>query len=307
MDEVSYINLSYKYIKENYDYCWMMSRFELAEKCRKDTTLIVGSSHALNGIDCHCFADAINCSMHTQDINYDGKCIRKILSNSDTIYPSKCFVIFGYYIPFQDISMGSSVYTSGMMKKVYDPVFLEKDDFTWECILEATHSDEISEEDKRKIFDMANQIIISRKNYYNDLRGRVPLFRFNGKWKDLSEKEKDEYGQKRAADHNKHIKYTDSFHKNSVLLKETVDYLYERNIRTIIIIPPYTDTYNRHIEGMMKDQLKTMIDTVSDRSEYIDFNDMDAGFTDDDFVDTDHLNGRGAYKMSMYLADKFGR
>ena len=73
------INLTYKFLRENYDYVYLKSRIRLAQKSGKNTTLIVGSSHGLNGIDAYCFENAINCSMHGQDIYYDKLCIENFV------------------------------------------------------------------------------------------------------------------------------------------------------------------------------------------------------------------------------------
>lgn len=302
------INLIYKYVKENYDYCWLKSRLDLAMNNTKKGIIIVGSSHALNGFDVHCFNNAINCSMHSQDINYDLACLKSIiLRNEHKPSIDKCFIVFGYYIPFQDISKGIGEYTKKMLVNIYNPVFKGNDDITWVCIKSAMGEGYISEEEKQHILKGALDIITKRKNYYNDLKVRGTYYNFNGKWKDLSEKDKDMYALNRTGEHNKHIKYKDSYNKNVGLLNEVVELLSINNIKPIIVIPPFTDAYNRHIEPQLKIALKDMINVVKNKADFIDFNEQKVGFNDDDFVDTDHLNGRGAYKLSTLLVERYGR
>lgn len=305
------IDVTYKYLKENYDYLWLKTRLHLAKTTHEKWTLIVGSSHALNGIDTYCFNNAINCSMHTQDIGYDNKCVKQIIGEEGKIreafLPEKCFIIFGYYIPFQDISLGSGEYTQNMLRFIYNPVFDGKDEITWDKVIAGISDNNILQEDKEVIYHRAYNMVLVRKNYYSDLTIRCPLQQFKGKWKDLPEEQRMEYAIRRADDHNKHIHYKASYEKNKVVLKDTIGMLDENEIKAVIVIPPYTKAYNSYIDKNMKQATKDMILDAGKNADFLDMNEIDAGFCDDDFVDTDHLNGRGAYKLSMYLTGKYGK
>ena len=300
-------NLTYKYVKENYDYLWLKTRLSEARHLQKNDTLIVGSSHALNGIDTFCFHYAINCSMHTQDITYDYECIKHVLDKRDDggSVPGKCFIIFGYYIPFQEVSLGNGEFTQNMMRYVYNPVFAGQDDITWDCIIEAISEDFVSKEDMEEVYHRSYDMVCARRNYYNDLRVRGPLQGFAGRWKDLPEEQRMEYAIKRTEDHNKHLKYTASFEKNKRLLKEMVDVLYDFGMRVVIVIPPFSKAYIRYTDKEMVKATSEMMTNTN--AEFIDMNNIETGFCDDDFVDTDHLNGRGAYKLSVFLANRYGK
>lgn len=68
----------------------------------------------------------------------------------------------------------------------------------------------------------------------------------------------------------------------------------------------YIDTGSSYalngIDVHMKERFYDVMAMVSkEKMEIIDFNETDY-FDDNDFVDPDHMNGRGAYKMSMLLA-----
>ena len=305
---VDICNLTYKYVKENYDYLWLKTRLSEARRFQKIDTLIIGSSHALNGIDTYCFHDAINCSMHTQDIHYDYECVKHIFGErkgNGGLVSGKCFIIFGYYIPFQDVSLGNGEFTLNMVRYIYRPVFTGQDDITWKSIMEAMSEEPLPSDLKDEIFHHAYDMVYSSRNYYNDLRVRSPLQRFPGKWKELSEEQRMEYARKRAEDHNKHLKYTASFENNKRLLKEMVDVLYKAGTKVVIVIPPFTKAYIRYIDKEMVKATSEMMTNTN--AEFIDMNNIEAGFCDDDFVDTDHLNGRGAYKLSVFLANRYGK
>lgn len=80
MDLKDYSDYTYKFLKENQNYLWLKSRLLLARtNSSNGKTIVTGSSHALNGIDVYCFEEAINCSMHTQDLYYDYLCMKNIL------------------------------------------------------------------------------------------------------------------------------------------------------------------------------------------------------------------------------------
>lgn len=69
---------TYKFLKNNQNYLWFKSRILLAKESKgKNKTLITGSSHALCGFDTYCFENAINCSMHSQDLYLDAQCAKK--------------------------------------------------------------------------------------------------------------------------------------------------------------------------------------------------------------------------------------
>ena len=88
-------NYAYKFLKENYDYLWLKSRVLLGKQNNNNvTTLITGSSHALNGIDVNCFNGAINCSMHTQDLYYDYACAKEILKEKNNNFKKPNKYIF---------------------------------------------------------------------------------------------------------------------------------------------------------------------------------------------------------------------
>ena len=304
MYNIDNLNYTYKYLKENQDYLWLQSRILHGKNNSKEkSVLITGSSHALNGIDIHCFNHAINCSMHTQDIYYDFLCAKKIFENSNPKF-KLCFIVLGYYIAFQDLSKELKV-GRNKIKKIYYPIF--KDSRNWENpeIYDLwTNMPEYNDIDREEVEKMALHMMMHREQYYSDLRVRIPLYDFKGKWKDLSDAEKYEYGQQRAADHNKIGKHIASYDENVLVLRDYIHFLELKGIKPVFIIPPFTDAYNKFVLKEIKEAVLDMVDCIGQKIDFIDYNETKY-FEDDDFVDTDHLNGRGAYKMSMLLANKY--
>lgn len=305
MKEIDYLNLAYKYVKENQDYLWLKSRIMLAQTNLKDNSvLITGSSHALNGIDVHCFNQAINCSMHTQDIYYDFLCAKKIFEDSSPKFEI-CFIVLGYYIAFQDLSKELNV-GRNKIKKIYYPLFQNSRNWEKPEMFDLwINMPECNERDKKEIERLALEIMMQRKQYYSDLRIRMPIYKFEGRWKDLSDIEKDRLGKQRAADHNKICKHITSYEENVLVLRDYIHFLELKGIRPVFIIPPFTNSYNKYVTKEIKDAVLDMVHSIGHKVDYVDYNETEY-FEDDDFVDTDHLNGRGAYKMSKILVDKYG-
>ena len=95
-----------QFFSRNYDYLWLKTMLDQAGKSNtQGSTLIVGSSHALNGIKEDCWSRAFNCSMHSQDIYYDFQCARRVLDSAEKGIFSRCFIVMGYYIAYQDLSL----------------------------------------------------------------------------------------------------------------------------------------------------------------------------------------------------------
>ena len=93
--------------------------------------------------------------------------------------------------------------------------------------------------------------------------------------------------------------------ENIELLRNIVDMLVQREIIPIIIIPPFSKEYNLFVNQDMVRDVKDAMLSLKDVT-VVDFNGFDVGIVTEDFADTDHLNGRGAYKLSQFLVEKFG-
>ena len=75
-----------RFLKNNYNYCYLKGRIEKAfESDCRNGKLIVGSSHALYGIQEKLLDEAVNCSMFSQDVFYDCLSVRACLENIDQI------------------------------------------------------------------------------------------------------------------------------------------------------------------------------------------------------------------------------
>ena len=78
--------LATNFFAANYDYIWLRTMLDQAQHTTTPgSTLIVGSSHALNAIrECE-WKHAVNCSMHSQDLYYDLLCVRRVLTSAQRV------------------------------------------------------------------------------------------------------------------------------------------------------------------------------------------------------------------------------
>lgn len=292
-------NMTYKFIKENYNYLWLKTRLKLAASGDYDT-LVIGPSYALSGLDLSLYTNVVNCSMHSQDLIRDLLCIEKAINNNDRI--KKCYVLLGYYAAFQNLEY-ETVFGKKMMETVYNIIFSEMGEdkeiyfpVLWKDMPEYEYS-------SKEVYSEAFKYMELQKNYYSDLHWRTPFFNFNGiAWRNLSQDVKNEFGDKRATSHNKSIMHREAYKLNDMTIKKMIGLFRKHHIEHHFIIPPFSKSYSSKISSELKEAIKLIVNDNGGR--LIDFN-LTSYFNDDDFCDTDHFNGRGAYKFSEILFNNY--
>lgn len=302
--------LASQFFARNYDYLWLKT---MLEKGRTTTvpgsTLITGSSHALNGICEAAWKNAVNCSMHSQDIYYDFQCARYVLSSlkSDHIF-DRCMIVLGYYIAYQDLSLSKATRES-VVANIYYPLF--RDAHNWsEPILNDpwTPFGDVPKQIREICERAISEKVLGFGTYYIDDRPRGTYFDLKGRsWSQVPEKERMSMGAYRAGEHNRLFQHRGSLEENKTILREFVRFLYSCDVMPIVVIPPFTDGYNQNVLKEMKEGVLELLDSVPEDVHYVDFNEASGIFEPEDFMDTDHLSAIGAEKMSAILVDMFGQ
>lgn len=305
LDQV--LQISQQLILRSYDYLWLHTMLEQAANTQvSGSTLITGSSHALNGIQENRWNSAFNCSMHSQDLYYDFLCARRVLERAAGRF-ARCFIVMGYYIAYQDLSR-SKISRETMIANVYYPIF--QDGHHWEPPHSGSQWDglgEIPEPVKALCQQAAAQKLLEYGTYYSEIRPRGTLFDLKGRtWAQVSQAERTAMGAARAADHNKLFQHRDSLEENKQILTEFVRFLYRHDVQPIVVITPFSPEYNRFILPDMRAGVLELLDAVPEDVHFVDFNQAEGLFTPADFMDTDHLSAAGAEKVSGILAELFG-
>jgi len=300
--------ISTQFFYRNYDYLWLKTMLDQAASTKKPgSTLITGSSHALNGIKEDCWNNAFNCSMHSQDIYYDFQCARRVLKTAEKGQFARCFIVMGYYIAYQDLSL-SKVSRETVIANIYYPIF--GDAHNWES---PSHRDlwdgfgDIPEPIKAICEQASVQKLLEYGTYYSEIRPRGTLFDLKGRtWAQVSQSERLAMGQARASDHNKIFRHRESLEENKKILNNFVHFLCDHDVQPVVAITPFSEEYNRFVLPEMKDGVLELVDAVSEDVHYVDFNQAGELFDATDFMDTDHLSEKGAEKVSSILAEMFG-
>lgn len=298
-------HLATDFFSNNYDYLWLKTMLNKARTgTAPNATLITGSSHALNGIQESQWEDAINCSMHSQDIYYDFLCAKEALRDGRKF--SKCFIVMGYYIAFQDLSR-SKISRETMISRVYYPIF--QDARHWkDCQPIDLWADvgTVPTPIREMCEQAASQKLLEWGTYYSPIRPRGSYFNLNGrKWSDLKEEERYSLGKVRAESHNKAFQYQNSFLENKEIFRDFMRFLSLNQVLPVVVTTPFTQAYNQFVLKEMKEAVLELVDSVPETVHFIDFNESDL-FNASDFMDTDHLNEKGAEKVSAVLTEMFG-
>lgn len=299
--------LALTYLTHNYDYCYLDAMHEKNRRTGADT-IMAGSSHAMNGISEKCFdREIINFSVSSQDIYFDFLHIKKACQEGRKVIKN-CMINIGYNMLFQDLSLSKN--SNYLVRTVYEPLF---HDAHFMQIESPYHPLQEAIELGRGVFsaelvelfsrEWIRNVLMEQGSYYGELIGREKnnIVSLKGiVWEQLADAEKEAYAGKRAADHNRLYAHKESRTENGRLLEEMTSYLAERDIRTVFVIFPFTGWYNQYINPAYREDIYSALDGLRTPVEFLDMNELDC-FYDGDFLDTDHLNDKGAEKASKVL------
>ncbi len=303
--ELKKIALYYLYC--NYDYCFLDAMHE-RNKTIGTNTIIVGSSHAMNGvIESEFDSLPINFSISSQDIFYDYLNVRRALDNAREKIDT-CIINLGYYMMYQDVSLSDKV-GEYLIPRVYKPLFNNVHNYIkptdYDMFGSVKYDSELFSEELVKIFsrEWVQKLMVEVGSFYGFFRTREDNSRLKLSgidWKNLSYEEKERIAIERTNDHNRIKKHINSWKENESILKEMTEMLHEKKVRIIFAIFPFTKWYNKYINPDFGSEIFECLDNLDVEVEYINMNDYDI-WNDDDFVDTDHLNDIGAKKASSVL------
>lgn len=300
-------NIVMQYVQYNYDYCYLDAMHE-KNRVVGTKTIIAGSSHAMNGIiESRIGNGAINFSISSQDLYFDYLHIRKAMEEGK-LNIETCIISIGYYMLYQDLSLSKTM--GHLMREVYYPLFEDVHHFQGNCSYDLLENVEYDrsiysrELVMRLCREWSGRFFMQESSYYGSIKSRARnniLSLKNIVWSELNEREKEELALKRTRDHNRLRKHILSREENGVLLEEMAGYLYKNGIIPIFVIFPFTDWYNCYIDSGYKEDIYNLLEKIPVPVEFWDMNNYKEYFDDTDFLDTDHLNDKGAEKATVLL------
>ncbi len=265
--------------------------------------VFLGSSHAARGINPgHITGSSYNLAYPSQDLYYDYMVIKKYI---DKMPKLKCVIInlsyFSFYYdesedaPFllkdyyHELGIGPRKISLSFIKNL-SVFFIHQDTFL----------KDLMSRKKRKLLwmegtgeidtVMENDVVLNNGSRLS--RGTM----------DRVSLERD--GKSRA-------QYHGSFNNVAVLkdnvqiTKKLLNLLTGRDIKVIMITTPYTDFYRNNFDKNHRREFYAIIDGVCGknlRCRYVDLNNSH-DFIYDDFLNSDHLNFKGAEKLSRKIND----
>lgn len=301
-----------QYLYSNYDYCYLRAMHE-KNRSEGTDTIIVGSSHAMNGIvesELNNAGDVISFCISSQDLYYDFMHIKVAIREAKKPI-KRCLINLGYYMLFQDLSKSENM--RGIITKTYMNLWgnecvhnyhdAEPQDL-FQLIKIDTSFYPVSA--VKELCDYwACSVLKEQSSYYGDMMQRENNNILGVKkviWKELNEDQKNEYAINRTQNgHNRHIKHILTRQENAAILADMVDMLDQNNIKTYFFITPYTQNYLEYIDKAYKPDILSALNELNNSVEFLDMNELEGIFTDEDFIDSDHLNERGAIKATAVL------
>ena len=300
------------YLTSNYDLCYLAAMHHKNRDIGADT-IIVGSSHAMNGIienELYSSGEVIQYSISSQDLYYDSEHIKKAVLEAKKPV-KRCLINLGYYMLYQDLSLSKMV--REIIPSVYLNLFDESKYHNWpeaekkNPFSSVTYDEEMYPKEliERLCVFWAEKAILEQASYYGDLLARENNNMLGVKkvqWGALSDADKRTYAENRVLNgHNKHINHVQTREENGVILSEMVKYLSDNSIKTYFFVTPYTDEYMSLIDSRYKDDIVKALSDLPYPVEFLDMNDISQEFDDSDFIDSDHLNLQGAHKATALL------
>lgn len=273
-----------RYAATHYNYAYMKIMLDCLSQL-KLSTVILGSSYGLHGMDLKQMEGGVNLSMTSQDLIRHEKLLHKVLEENTPGQIRTVMFILGYYALYDDLEcsrMGQS-----MEQQLYEPLL--------QTAPETNKQEQLLE-----------QLIMKEGSFFNQYYRREDnceacYSQLN--WQKITGEEREKWAKHRAERHNRLLAHSDTYQKNVSCLSRITGLLQEQQIRTIVVIPPFSVEYQKHLDNRLKNSLLKELEILPWEIEYYDFNQADGTeiFATEDFFDMDHLNDFGAAKFTKLL------
>ena len=276
---------------------------------------IAGSSYAMVGLlESAMPRPAVNAAVNAQDPYYSLLCAKKAIAlrpEIDTI-----LLPLAYYFFFSDLADHPSDYSLSILSFVDIPVFQDRHGYAGDLkvrsmgelpnpVIDAMC--ERTELQKQGEDLMAEKL--SRLPYFNDTyKKRPPGGMLSYCFQEKTDEQNQKVGAIRAYSHNQNY-HMGHGRKNLALLDEFLTQMDREKRRVILFVPPVTDFYRDAVSREMQDSYYQLVLPLVKQHPSCVFVDLfdSPQFDRSDFQDYDHLNQKGAEKLSKLLAKYCGQ
>ena len=262
----------------------------LETKAGEVEILITGTSHAQSGVAPQVLAlPALNMGYGSQSLHYDTQLVSKYVDSM----PNLKLVIFGISYHSLEYRLANSIerWRSGFYNQVY--AIPGEDD---EQEFKLTNYSYIA------LFTPKDAVRIASGGFLGAAeteakRNLAPTILTQG---DVSER----YGGIRVRSHESEMRQVD-LPSNVAALERVCVLLKRRNVSVVFITVPTHHTYYDQLNGSTYQRMQETIKQISAKygAPYLNYL-RDDRFMDEDFINSDHLNERGAEKLSRILNEE---
>ncbi|MCK5760690.1 MAG: hypothetical protein KAH33_05315, partial [Candidatus Delongbacteria bacterium] len=255
----------------------------LTNNAKDVETLIFGSSHSFYGIDPQYFSmNTFNAAHVAQSLKWDYFIFDKFKDKMTNL--KHVIIPISYFSLFYELEGGDADWRIKDYKIYYDA---EEPSFKYD-----------SEVLNRKLVPL---LLKFYKSFTGEDKGIYCTKLGFGQRSVLKDVDMELSGITAAKIHT--VENYDSFDGNLEILEKFLSDCKERDIKVLLIIPPAWETYKEHLNVI---QMKKTVDACFDLSgkfENVTFLSLfdDRRFGIDDFANADHLNDKGAEKISRIL------
>jgi hypothetical protein len=280
---VGLVELRLRHVPNEYS----SNKARLEAKAGEIEILVTGTSHAQNGVAPQFLAlPAFNLAYGSQSLHYDTQLVSKYV---DSI-PNLKLVIFGLSYHSLEYRLVNSVerWRSGFYNIVYAiPGEDSEEGF------KLTNYSYIALYTPKEAVRLASEGVLGAAAL-EAKRIQTPTVVTQG---EVSEA----FGKIRVDSHERQMRQVDLL-PNVAALERTCAMLKQRNVSVVFITVPTQHTYYDHINLKSYQRMQDTIKQITEKCGVPYFNYLrDERFTTEDFINSDHLNSRGAEKFSRIL------
>lgn len=288
-----------KVFNAEYNYLYLNSMHEIINKYDVNT-IITGISYGLNGVNPMLLKwKSVNLAMHSQDLYYDFLHIKKAVRDN----PGKIkrwIITLGYYGLHYDLSRALYKVNCGT---IYWPLFEDLHNMKVE-----EFGNGLGRRPGKVVRDFALNFFEKNPYYYGpaiSYEQTMPeVGQMYGTWENMPLEDKLSSGKEIAEKHNKHINHDLTFEENKEIFRAMIKFAEENAIMPIVVMMPCTNEYLQFLNFEYKEILLDYLERLPYEIHYIDLNDCDL-FLPEDFLNCNHLNARGAEKVSKIINNLF--
>ncbi|MDY7992393.1 hypothetical protein UY286_15460 [Paenibacillus polymyxa] len=294
---INFASIYNKIHQNNYEYNFVYSNLERAMNDKSIEVIITGMSYSLHGVDTDLlWKKGVKLCWASQDIYYDHLLTKKAVEHNKNI--KYCIVGMAYFSFDMDLSQLKT--QSYSIDKIYFPLLKDSHHHTPPVI----YTEPIGINQIDKYFTIPN--VLNDKELLKSLASTAGLLIHSelheSIWNRPCENIPLEWlGQKRARLHSKQD-YPKTRTENIEIFKSFFTMLKENDIKPIVVIYPTSSYYAPYLNPNLKLRFYQLLNELQEEHNFDIYDYFESElFNESDFADVDHLNKKGAAKMTSIL------